>query len=177
MPIRERVCTHASHRLRSRSRQSREIKRETPRSRPPRWPPRRGSFTREGLSAVNVGCYASVHETRFELAFPSRSSISHTRCSLIALSSPFRWHALKPEAPNQKRIPSSRHKKARPSSRDRPFLCVEHETRFELATLTLARRTRNLLGTRNRMGIEEYWSGHSRQACALTGTHERAPPC
>jgi hypothetical protein len=31
------------------------------------------------------------HETRFELAFPSRSSTSHTRCSLIALSSPFRW--------------------------------------------------------------------------------------
>jgi hypothetical protein len=31
------------------------------------------------------------HETRFELAFPSRSSTSHTRCSLIALSSPSRW--------------------------------------------------------------------------------------
>jgi hypothetical protein len=31
------------------------------------------------------------HETRFELAFPSRSVTSHTRCSLIALSSPFRW--------------------------------------------------------------------------------------
>ncbi len=39
------------------------------------------------------------HETRFELAFPSRSATSHTRCSLIALSSPFRWHALKRKGP------------------------------------------------------------------------------
>jgi hypothetical protein len=31
------------------------------------------------------------HETRFELAFPSRSATSHTRRSLIALVSPFRW--------------------------------------------------------------------------------------
>jgi len=39
----------------------------------------------------NGGCYFHGHETRFELAFPSRSLTSHTRCSLIALSSPFRW--------------------------------------------------------------------------------------
>jgi hypothetical protein len=40
------------------------------------------------------------HETRFELAFPSRSSTSHTRRSLIALASPFRWH----EKPNPRKL-------------------------------------------------------------------------
>ena len=63
-----------------------------------------------------------AHETRFELAFPSRSSISHTRRSLIARVSPFRWHALKRKG-HAKLTSSPRHKKARPSSRDRPFLC------------------------------------------------------
>jgi hypothetical protein len=43
------------------------------------------SYTRE-YSGVYV-----EHETRFELAFPSRSSTSHTRRSLIARVSPFRW--------------------------------------------------------------------------------------
>jgi hypothetical protein len=94
------------------------------------------------LAKCSTGCVYMEHETRFELAFPSRSATSHTRCSLIALSSPFRWHALKRKAPKQNRLQVLDTKKARPSSRDRPFLCVEHETRFELATLTLARRCR-----------------------------------
>jgi hypothetical protein len=60
------------------------------------------------------------HETRFELAFPSRSATSHTRCSLIALSSPFRWLP-KIERLQPKPTPSSRHKKARPTSWDELF--------------------------------------------------------
>jgi hypothetical protein len=77
------------------------------------------------------------HETRFELAFPSRSTTSHTRHSLIARVSPFRWHALNRKAPTKTN--SKPHtEKARPTSWDRLFLYVEHETRFELATLTLA---------------------------------------
>jgi hypothetical protein len=51
---------------------------------------------------------------------------------------------------------------------------MEHETRFELATLTLATRTRNLLKVRNSMGISESWSDRFRQECAPIGTHERA---
>jgi hypothetical protein len=97
--------------------------------------------------------------------------------SLLALSSPFRWHALKRKAPNQKPSPSSGHKKSPLLFEERAFFVLEHETRFELATLTLARRTRNLLRARNRMGFQESWSGRFRQACALTGTHERALPC
>ena len=77
------------------------------------------------------------HETRFELAFPSRSATSHTRCSLIALSSPFRW------LPKIERLQSKTNSKLRAQKnpatlRATRFFCVEHETRFELATLTLA---------------------------------------
>ena len=43
------------------------------------------SYTRE-----NPGAYVE-HETRFELAFPSTPLASHTRRSLIARVSPFRW--------------------------------------------------------------------------------------
>jgi hypothetical protein len=51
------------------------------RTKPPRVTPRRGFGNVE-------------HETRFELAFPSRLAAAHTRCSLIARSSPFRWQLI-----------------------------------------------------------------------------------
>jgi len=63
------------------------------------------------------------HETRFELAFPSTPTASHTRCSLIALSSPFRWHALKPEGPNQNPSKALDTKKAHHATRGGLSLC------------------------------------------------------
>ncbi len=80
------------------------------RSKPPRLTTRRGFEKLE-------------HETRFELAFPSRSSTSHTRCSLIALSSPFRWHALKRKAPKQNQLKALSTKKAHHATRGGLLLC------------------------------------------------------
>jgi len=73
---------------------------------------------------------------------------AHTRCSLIARTRRLRllplssWHALKPEGPIQGHGPSSRHKKAAPL-RGTAFLCMEHETRFELASGRAPRRIRD----------------------------------
>jgi hypothetical protein len=43
--------------------------------------------------AITLGgaAFTMEHETKFERAFPSRSATSHTRHSLIARDSPFRW--------------------------------------------------------------------------------------
>jgi hypothetical protein len=84
------------------------------------------------------------HETRFELATHfcprfARPSVP-TRCSHIALSSPFRWHAINRKGPNSKPTAKLRAQKNPATLRATRFLCVEHETRFELATLTLARK-------------------------------------
>ena len=81
------------------------------------------------------------HETRFELAFPSPAPRAHTRRSLIARVSPFRWLPKSGRLQTKNQTQALDTKKARPASQDRLFLCMEHETRFELATLTLARET------------------------------------
>ena len=120
-----------------------------------------------GASSPSSGEKSRVIE--FELAFPSRSSTSHTRHSLIARASPFRWLPKSGRLQTKTNIKLWTQKKPAPL-RGTSFLCVEHETRFELATLTLARRTRNLLKARNRMGFQESWSGRFRQGCALRGT-------
>jgi hypothetical protein len=43
------------------------------------------------LVSTNEVVLHMEHETRFELAFPSPPKAAHTRCSLIARSSLFRW--------------------------------------------------------------------------------------
>ena len=59
-------------------------------------------FTRKVTLAARENSGAQVeHETRFELAFPSRSKTSHTRRSLLArtrsltAAPPFRWQVIR----------------------------------------------------------------------------------
>ena len=91
------------------------------------------------------------HETRFELAFPSRSSISHTRRSLSARVSPFRWHALNRKGQRKTNDQSSRIQKEPATLRVTSSICsgardqIRTGVPFEVCDLSyssLAKRSR-----------------------------------
>jgi hypothetical protein len=106
----------------------------------------------------------------------------HTRWGLIGHSTPSRWLVANVRLSERCRLPAPiavrppKTQQPRSPKQNGVAVMLEHETRFELATLTLARRMRNLLRARNNMGISEPWPGRFRQACAPTGMHEPALP-